>query len=65
VFNNIHSKLRDLGGPNKSNMARDAEFEGAQILNIMLRKWFPVDPSFRILDFKKEDELEKNSPTMV
>jgi hypothetical protein len=36
VLNNLHSKLKDLGGPNKFSMTRDAKFEGAQILDIVL-----------------------------
>ncbi len=65
VFNNLHNKLRDLGGPNKSNVNRDVKFEGAQILNIMFQKWLLVDSNFRILDLEEEVELEKNSPTEV
>jgi hypothetical protein len=36
VFNNLHSKLRDLGGPTKFGVTRNAEFKGTQILDIML-----------------------------
>jgi hypothetical protein len=46
VFNNLHNKFRNLGGPNKFNVTTDVKFEGAQILNILLQKWFPMDPSF-------------------
>lgn len=36
IFNNLHSRFRDLGGPHKTSTTRDAEFEGAQILNNVL-----------------------------
>jgi hypothetical protein len=52
VFNNLHSRLRELGGPHKFDVTRDAKFGGAQILHIVLRKWFLVDPNFRTLDSK-------------
>ncbi len=43
VLNNLHSKLKDLGGPNKSSMTRNTKFEGSQILDIVFWKWFLVD----------------------
>lgn len=43
VFNNLHCKLRNFGDPSKSNMTKDVEFGGAQILDIMLWTWFLVD----------------------
>ncbi len=46
-------------------MTIDVEFRGAQILDILLQKWFFVDPSFRVPNLKEEDELEENSPTKV
>ncbi len=60
MFNNLHSKLRDLGGPNKYNMIRDVKFGGAQILDIVLWKWFPMDPSLRLPISKEEEELGEN-----
>jgi hypothetical protein len=56
IFNNLHNTLWNLGGPHKSNTTRNVEFRGAQILDIMLRKWFLVDLSFRALDLEEEDE---------
>jgi hypothetical protein len=46
VFNNLHNKFTNLGGPNKFSVTKDVEFEGAQNLNILFQKWFLVDPSF-------------------
>jgi len=65
MLNNLHSKLKDLGGPNKSNMTKDAKFEGAQILDIVIWKWFLVDLSLWLPDSKEEEESEENSPTKV
>jgi hypothetical protein len=56
MFNNLHSKLKDLGNPSKFGVTQAMEFGGTQILDIMLRKWFSVDSSFRRLDLE-EDEL--------
>ncbi len=36
IFNNLHSRLRDLGNPHKTNTTKDVEFKGAQILNNVL-----------------------------
>lgn len=54
VFNNIHSRLKDLGGPHKFNVTKDAKFRGAQILDIVLQKWFLVDPNFQALGSKED-----------
>ncbi len=55
VFNNLHSRLKELGGPHKFDVTRDAKFGGAQILDIVLRKWFLVDPGFWTLDSKQDE----------
>lgn len=54
-----------MGNPHKSDYTRDVEFKGTQILDIVFRKWFRVNSSFKIMDSKEEDELEDNSPTEV
>jgi hypothetical protein len=38
-------------------MTQAMEFGGMQILDIMLRKWFSMDSSFRGFDLKEEGEL--------
>jgi len=60
IFNNLHSRLRDLSGPHETNTTTVAEFERAQILDRVLRKWFLMDLSFQLLESKEEDELEEN-----
>jgi hypothetical protein len=62
VFNNLPNRLHDLGNSHKSDIIKDVEFKGTQILDIMLWKWFSVNSSFLTPDLE-EDELEKNSPT--
>ncbi len=62
LFNNLHNRLWNLGGPHKYGATKDVEFKGAQILDIMFRKWFLVDSNFQVLDLKEEDELEENLP---
>jgi hypothetical protein len=62
IFNNLHSKLRDLGGPHKIGTTGDAEFGGTQILDILFWKWFLMHPNFRLLNFE-EDESEENLPS--
>ncbi len=59
----LHKRLKDLGNPHKFGMTRDAEFGGAQIFDIMLRKWFLVDPSFQVLQSQEDNESKENSPT--
>jgi hypothetical protein len=65
MFNKFQSKLWALGSPHKSNISRDVEFGGAQILDILFWKWFLVDLSFQVLDSEEEDELEENLPIEV
>jgi hypothetical protein len=36
MFNNLYSKLRDFGKPNKFGVTRKAEFEKAQSMEIVL-----------------------------
>jgi hypothetical protein len=52
-----------LDNPHKSDITKNEEFKGTQILDIVLRKWFPVNSSFQTLNLEEEDELEENSPT--
>jgi hypothetical protein len=65
MFSNLHNRSKDLGSPHKSGITKDGEFKGAQILDIVLRKWFPMDPSFQVPNSKEDDELNENSPTKV
>ncbi len=54
--------LKDLGGPGKFDMTRNAEFRKAQIMDIVLWKWFFVDLSFRAPNSKEEENSKENSP---
>jgi hypothetical protein len=35
MFNNLHTRLKDLGDPNKSSVTQAAKFGGTQILDIV------------------------------
>jgi hypothetical protein len=59
----LHNKLRDLGNPHKFGMTRATEFGRAQFLDIVLQKWFLMDPSFQVLELEEDSELEENLPT--
>ncbi len=57
--------MKDLGNPHKSNMINVAEFGGAQFLDIVLQKWFSMDPNFQTLESEEGNESKENSPTEV
>jgi hypothetical protein len=54
--------LGNLGNPHKSNITKNVEFKGTQILDTVFWKWFLVNSSFQALNLEV-DELEENSPT--
>lgn len=47
----------------KKVSCKETKFGGAQVLNIILRYWFSVNPNFQLLEFEGEDEDEDNSST--
>jgi hypothetical protein len=63
VFNNLHSRLRDLGDFSKFGVTRDVKFRRSQILDIVLQKLFLVDPNFRVPNLEEHNESEEYSPT--
>jgi hypothetical protein len=66
VFNNLHSQLRDLSiifKPIKENSSKEIKFGGAQLLNIILQHWFPINPNFQLSKSEDEDE-DKNSSSI-
>jgi hypothetical protein len=40
----------------KENSSKEIEFDAALVLDIILRHWFLVKPSFQLLKFKDEDK---------
>jgi hypothetical protein len=62
VFNNLHYRLWDLFATikPKKRPRREMEFGGAQVINIILQHWFPVDPTFQLSKFENKDEKKDN-----
>ncbi len=56
VFNNLPNRLHDLGNSHKSDIIKNVEFKGTQILDIMLWKWFSVNSSFLAPDLKEHQQ---------
>ncbi len=56
-------QVEGFGQSPQSNMTKDVEFGGAQILDIVFQKWFLVDLSFQVLELEEDDESDENSPT--
>ncbi len=56
VFNNLYNMLQDLFTPTKPKVSRDnIEFGVAQVVDILLRNWFPVDPTSIVFDFEENE----------
>jgi hypothetical protein len=49
--------LRDFFAPTKTEVSKDTtKFNTTQVVELLLRNWFPIDPTFIILDLEEEDE---------
>jgi len=57
MFNNLHNILKDLCSLSNFDVTQDAKFKRAQILDIVLQKWFPMHLSFWVPDSNDENEL--------
>jgi hypothetical protein len=57
IFNNLYSKLWDLFTPIKPKVIKDTtKFNTTEVIDLLFRNWFLVDPTFIILDLEEEDE---------
>ncbi len=54
----ITKNLKDFFAPSKSQdgAGNDLEFNATQVLDILLKNWFPMDMMFQLLDSNPEDE---------
>lgn len=57
IFNNLYSRLQDLSALTKIIANKDnIKFSVAQVADILLQNWFPVDLTSIISNLKEEDE---------
>jgi hypothetical protein len=57
VFNNLYNRLWDLSALTKIIANKDnIKFSAAQVVDILLQNWFPVDLTSIISNLKEEDE---------
>ncbi len=54
----ITKKLKDFFAPSKSQdgVGKDLEFGATQVLDNLLKNWFPMDVMLQLLDSNFEDE---------
>ncbi len=45
----------------KEDPTKETKFGEAQVVDIIFRHWFLIDPIFQLLESKNEDEKEDNS----
>ncbi len=52
----ITKKLKDFFAPSKSQdgVGKDLEFSATQVLDILLKNWFPMDMMLQLLDSNLE-----------